>query len=141
MNASKGVAMNPLVLGLAAASLVLAVAACGGGGAESAGPVPSVAVEADPASKSCGDFRLSGDYPPIKVEVVEGNVPCRAALRVMQDHYHSRDTGSWSCHGPEGLSGCEKNPGAPSGETIRGRFYCRDWETDRAACLNTFGSP
>jgi hypothetical protein len=55
----------------------------------------------------------------------------------MKDHYLIGDTGSWSCHGPEGLAGCEK----PSGETIRARFYCRDWETERARCLNTFGPP
>ena len=38
--------MKTLVLALAAVCLVLAIAACGGGGAESAGPVPSVPVEA-----------------------------------------------------------------------------------------------
>jgi hypothetical protein len=96
-------------------------------------------LDADPASKSCGDFRIAppGQYPLLLVEVVEGNVPCREARRVMKAHYRSRDTGPWGCHGPEGSAGCEK----PSGETIRARFACRDWEANRARCLNTFGPP
>ncbi len=96
-------------------------------------------LDAEPASKSCGDFRIAppGQYPLLLVEVVEGNVPCREARRTMKAHYHSRDTGSWGCHGPEGFAGCEKR----SGETIRARFACRDWEANRARCLNTFGPP
>ena len=106
---------------------------------EASAPANGATLDADPASKSCGDFRIAapGKYPALKVEVVRGDVPCRVARRVMKDHYLIGDTGSWSCHGPEGFAGCEK----PSGETIRARFYCRDWETERARCLNTFGPP
>jgi hypothetical protein len=95
-------------------------------------------LEADPASKSCGDFRIAppGQYPALRVEVVEGNVPCRVARRLMKAHSHSRNTGPWSCHGPEGFAGCERR----TGEAIRARFHCRDWGKDRARCLNTFGS-
>jgi hypothetical protein len=95
-------------------------------------------LDADPARKSCGDFRIAppGQYPALRVEVVAGNLPCRVARRLMKAHYHGRDTGAWSCHGPEGFAGCEKK----TGEAIRARFYCRDWGTDRARCRNTFGS-
>lgn len=98
-----------------------------------------VTLLADPASKSCGSFRIAppGQYPRLLVEVIEGDVPCREARRVMNAHYHNRDTGFWGCHGPEGVAGCEK----PSGETIRARFPCREWEANRARCLNAFGPP
>jgi hypothetical protein len=106
---------------------------------EESAPANGATLDTEAASKSCGDFRIAppGRYPLLLVEVVEGNVPCRDARRAMKAHYHSRDTGSWGCHGPEGFAGCEK----PSGETIRARFACRDWEANRARCLNTFGPP
>jgi hypothetical protein len=47
--------MKPLVLVLSAVSLVLALAACGGGGAQSAGPAPSVPTETQPPALSPGD--------------------------------------------------------------------------------------
>jgi hypothetical protein len=99
----------------------------------------AVMLDARPEGKACGSVRIApaGEYPLLLVEVVQGNVSCREARRVTKDHYLIGDAGSWSCHGPEGLAGCEK----PSGETIRARFYCRDWETERARCLNTFGPP
>jgi hypothetical protein len=106
---------------------------------EESAPVNGATLHADAATKSCGDFRIAppGQYPLLLVEVVEGNVPCREARRVMKAHYHSRDIGSWGCHGPEGFAGCEN----PSGEIIRARFACRDWEANRARCLKTFGPP
>lgn len=77
----------------------------------------------DPARKSCGDFRLpGGGYPALKVEVVEGNISCGAARRVMKDRYLGRNYGdhsSWSCAGPEGLRVCQKRPGV----TVRARFH------------------
>ncbi len=44
-----------------------------------------------PRIKSCGDFRIAGAvrYPPIQVEVVQGNVPCRVARRVMKHQFAS----------------------------------------------------
>jgi hypothetical protein len=106
---------------------------------EESAPANGATLDAEAASKSCGDFRIAppGQYPLLLVEVVEGKVPCREARRAMKAHYYSRDTGSWGCHGPEGFAGCEK----PSGETIRARFACGDWEANRARCLNTFGPP
>jgi hypothetical protein len=51
MNALKGGAMKPLVLALSVVGLVFVAAACGGNdGAKSAGPVPSVPVEAEPGT-------------------------------------------------------------------------------------------
>jgi hypothetical protein len=106
---------------------------------EESTPANGAMLDSEPASKSCGGFRIAppGRYPLLLVEVVEGKVPCREARRAMKAHYYSRDTAPWGCHGPEGFAGCEK----PSGETIRARFACRDWEANRARCLNTFGPP
>jgi hypothetical protein len=83
-------------------------------------------VEVAPASKPCGDFPVPrpGQYPRIKVEVVEGNVPCRVAQRVIEDLYREvpRETGSWSCGGlTPGITECEKNRGRHQG-TIRARL-------------------
>jgi hypothetical protein len=117
------------------------------------------------ASRSCGDFRLPGAGQHVDlqaafiragvgpllvtIEVVEGNVPCRVAQRVMKDQYGwrlgpsgwdeyaPRDTSSWSCGGAEGITGCEKNQGHDQG-TIRGRMYCRYWVL-HAKCLEFFG--
>jgi sporulation and spore germination protein/immunoglobulin-like protein involved in spore germination len=61
MNTSKGAAMKPLVLVLSAACLALVVAACGGGGAQSAGPVPSVPVEAASAGAPTFELWFIGD--------------------------------------------------------------------------------
>jgi hypothetical protein len=75
--------------------------------------------------KSCGDLRIAplGENLLIKVEVVEGDVPCRVARRVLRDQYRDvpvtgrTDPGSWFCSGPEGDKECEKE----TGETIRAR--------------------
>lgn len=55
--------------------------------------------------------------------MVEGNVPCRVARRVMKDQYREvlRDAGLWSCDGVEvGITECEQNGGQG---TIRGRLH------------------
>jgi Tol biopolymer transport system component len=60
MNASKGKQMRPLVIALTA-SLFLAVAACGGhDGAQSAGPVPTVTVQAEPAEPAASPASVAG---------------------------------------------------------------------------------
>jgi hypothetical protein len=105
-------------------------------------------LDAPPASKSCGDFQIPGPvrYPPIKVEVVHGNVPCRAAQRVMKAQYreetpHAREIGFWSCGGQQlGIIECEKN-GRRGQETIRARLYCRYWGALQSSCLDAFGTP
>jgi hypothetical protein len=109
------------------------------------------AIDASPASKSCGDFPIPGRvrYPPLKIEVVQGNVPCRVALGVMRRVYIAVDgvltapshTGFWSCGWPETpyIRECEKTRGGQA--TIRARFYCRDWGASRPPCLNNFGPP
>ena len=60
-----------------------------------------------------------GVYFPVKVEVLEGNVPCRVALRVMKDQYSNdprvKGYKGWSCDGPEGIPRMREDPGAPSG--------------------------
>ena len=59
--------MKPLVLALSVVGLVFVAAACGGNdGAKSAGPVPSVPVEAEPAG---GARRLTPAEPATR--------PCR----------------------------------------------------------------
>jgi hypothetical protein len=57
--------MKPLALVLPAACLVLALAACGGSGAESAGPVPSAPVETGPAAASLA-AREQPARPPVQ---------------------------------------------------------------------------
>jgi hypothetical protein len=95
-----------------------------------------------PASKSCGDFQIPG-AARLKLEVVQGNVPCRVAQRVLKDQYRrvrlsGTDTGPWSCGGPQlPILQCEKTRGGEG--TVRARFYCRDWEVEQARCLNAFG--
>jgi hypothetical protein len=94
---------------------------------------------------------------PIKVEVVEGNIPCRVALREIKDRYREHPqwdvdlaapsavpTGSWSCRGVRlsitaGITTCEKERGRPG--MIRGRLPCRYWGPLRSTCGNKFGPP
>ena len=90
-----------------------------------------------PASKSCGDFQIPG-AARLKLEVVQGNVPCRVAQRVLKDQYRRVRLSAWSCGGPQlPILQCEKTRGGE--ETVRARFYCRDWEVEQARCLNAFG--
>jgi hypothetical protein len=89
-----------------------------------------------PATKSCGDFLGPPGTIPIRVEVVEGNIPCRDARRVMNDRYHQVPTGLWSCGGGGLRVGslfteCEKNQGQG---TIRARLYCPYWGPHRSLC-------
>jgi hypothetical protein len=115
--------------------------------------------DAAPASKSCGDFPLNlpgVPWPlPIKVEVLEGNIPCQVAQRVIKDRYREQPlwhvddatgvtTGSWRCHGvrlsiTRGITICEKNRGRQG--TIRGRLPCRTWGPLRSSCQDKFGPP
>jgi hypothetical protein len=98
--------------------------------------------EADAAGRSCGDYRRSLGYPAVRVEVLGGNVPCRAARGVVKDVYTNgyEETsvpgmvrvGAWRCDGPEGWKLCERTDG-PHWGTIRARFYGAD-DADRACC-------
>jgi hypothetical protein len=90
------------------------------------------------ALKSCGGLRVYKGYHRIKVEVVEGDVPCRVARRVIMGAYDARGARFWTCHGPEGLFECRRS-GRPSGQRIRARFYCRDWGQEQARCREMFG--
>lgn len=81
MNASKGVAMKPLVLALSAACLALALAACGGNdGAKSAGPAPSVSVEtAPPATSPGGTTEVPSTSDPYAQLVAQADTICKTA--------------------------------------------------------------
>jgi hypothetical protein len=83
-------------------------------------------LDAPPATKSCGDFQppLVRESFFVKVEVVEGNIPCDVAQRVMKDRYRGVPTGLWSCTGL-GITAaeCEKNRGRQG--TIRGLLCYR----------------
>jgi hypothetical protein len=92
-------------------------------------------LDAAPATKSCGDFFRPPGSIPIRVEVVEGNIPCRVARRVMNDRYREVPTGLWSCSGlgvGPLIQECEKNRGRQL--TIRARLYCRYWGPFRSHC-------
>jgi hypothetical protein len=128
----------------------LAVAIDGGPGDKTTADSVSelTTVDAAPATKSCGDFQLQiHDVVfslPIKVEALEGNIPCRVAQRVMMDQYREVPTGSWSCRGErvsftQGITVCEKNRGRQG--TIRGRLPCRYWGPLRSRCQDKFGPP
>jgi len=61
-------------------------------------------------SKSCGSFRMEGLLTSIKVKITRGDFPCKVARRVMEDLFHGRDTGNWSCIGPQtGYAKCTKS--------------------------------
>ena len=77
---------------------------------------------------SCGDLEIRGYR--VKIEVVNGNVPCRVARRVMKDQLgpHAdpdRDpllTGLWGCgtSGGRGIFQCKKTRGGQA--TIRAQL-------------------
>lgn len=72
------------------------------------------------AGESCGEYRRRGPGGyPMRVEVVEGNVPCRVVQRVLKNYYHGRDNSPWTCLGQgDRLVECERRPGI----VIRARF-------------------
>jgi hypothetical protein len=73
--------MKPLLLALSAACLALAVAACSGGGAESAGPVPSVPLEAEPSATSPADTAegAAGTEPTKEEYIAQAEAICQRA--------------------------------------------------------------
>jgi len=82
--------MRPQVVKIVIAVCLVIVAIVGAPWAEgTANQAQTTVIEASPARKACGDFQISGPvpYPPIKVEVVQGKVPCRVARRVMKDQF------------------------------------------------------
>ena len=125
--------MGDLVLGTGARvgdmpawSRVVAVAVCaaltlaGAGCGSDESTTTTTAGDGAIVSKSCGEFRLSGQRQVIVVKVSDGNVPCRVARQVVKDLYHDRDTGSWSCAGPESAVWCEANRGRHQGRILAG---------------------
>jgi hypothetical protein len=92
------------------------------------------------ADKSCGEYRGRGPGGyPVRIDVVDGKVPCRVAQRVVKKYYHGGYHYPWSCVGEgDRLMECWKRPGRPR---IRARFYCRDWGRDQAECLSRFRAP
>jgi hypothetical protein len=137
-------------LAVVIAACLLKVAVDGLGWDETTADTASEPTTADaaPAIKSCGDFQLRlPDVPgslPIRVDVLEGNIPCRMAQRVMRDQYREIPTGSWSCRRvrlsvTQGIAICEKNRGGQG--TIRGRLPCRYWGPLRSRCQDKFGPP
>ena len=132
------------------AACLLKVAVDGLGWDETTADTVSEPTTADaaPATKPCGDFQLQiHDVVfslPIKVETLEGNIPCRVAQRVMKDQYGEVPTGSWSCRGEElgftqGIAVCEKNRGRQG--TIMGRVPCRYWGPFASRCQDRFAPP
>ena len=117
-----------LLLALGALGLV----ACGGGDDDET--AAASATETTDDRVSCGDVRVNGPYPPMKIAVVEGNVSCRVARGVMEDLYRGRGRladaehspapfylvrGSWRCGGTDGAQACQKGQRTPSAKTIR----------------------
>ena len=110
----------------------LGLVACGGGDADettaaSATPIadnPRItydALAADPAdNKPCGASEGWG------LTVVEGDISCREARRLMHRVAYNRDPYQWGCIGPEGATGgyevCTNMPGTSSRIVIKVRF-------------------
>ena len=111
----------------------LGLVACGGGDddddettAASATEIPDVRatydeLAADPAdNKSCGVSERRG------LTVVEGDISCRQARRLMHRVAYNRVPYRWRCIGPEGATGgyevCTNLPGASSRIVIKVRF-------------------
>lgn len=111
--------MKTLVLVLSATCLALVAIATrailsDGGGAESAGPVPSgPSLRTSPGAKSCGSF---GRW----TLTVEGDVSCSVARRVMRaEARHGGAPSPWLCGGPDNHVSCYA--GEP-GTVITARF-------------------
>jgi hypothetical protein len=88
---------------------------------------------------ACGDYRGPGGYP-VRIDVVEGVLPCREARRVLKEYYLAPDRNppAWSCAGEgDRLVECEK-----PGVGFAGHMYCRVWKRGgKAYCLARFGPP
>lgn len=66
-------------------------------------------VDSKRRDKSCGGFRLEGLLTKIRVKITKGDFRCKIARRVMEDLFRGRDTGNWSCIGPQtGYAKCKK---------------------------------
>ena len=110
--------LSLLVLG------ALGLTACGGGGddeAAAASEAETTREELAADNKSCGPFLPDHD-PPFRLAVVEGDISCRVARRVMHDWADDRLPGSWSCHGPEVNVVCTKKPGRSARAGVSSRL-------------------
>lgn len=88
---------------------------------------------------ACGDYdgRRPDGYH-VRIQVLEGAVPCREAQRVLKNYYRGGNTPLWSCVGQgDRLVECEK----PGVGAFAGHMQCRVWADHKAACLSRFGSP
>ena len=75
-------------------------------------------------TRSCGHLRGGGPGGyAVRVEVLEGDVPCRVTHHVLRSYYRSTH------HHIRGHA------------RIAGHFYCRRWQSDQAVCLSRFGPP
>jgi hypothetical protein len=72
-------------------------------------------------NKSCGAF-LRDHVPPFRLAVVEGDISCGVARRVMHDWARDRLPGSWRCAGPEAGVVCTKKPGTSSRAGVSSRL-------------------
>jgi hypothetical protein len=111
---------------VAVATIILALAACGGGETattdETAATDHTATGETTPEiqrelpKKSCGEFaryRLT----------VEGDISCSSAHRVMRGAVHGRPPAPWNCGGPDTNIVCTVPlPGIPDRGLIRARF-------------------
>jgi hypothetical protein len=87
--------MKMVVLALAGSCLALAVVACGGGGAKSAGPAPSVPVETGTPATSPGNTteeQAGSDYGRIVQYVARADAICKAASDKLEAAVRKLDT-------------------------------------------------
>lgn len=70
-------------------------------------------------TKSCGNFRVDGLLTEVRVKITQGDFRCKIARQVMENLFQGRDTGNWSCVGPQtGYAKCTK----PNRGAVVGRF-------------------
>jgi hypothetical protein len=111
----------------------LGLVACGGGDEDESTAVSATEITdprttydelaADPAdNKFCGP----AEHEHWKLTVVEGDISCREARRLMHRVAYNRLPYQWRCIGPEGATGgyevCTNLPGASSRVVIRVHF-------------------